>query len=106
MAKKKENAPKAVYSVVKIIGDRLVADPPRKTVAIPGKVVVMQEHEAFWGPGKDFEVWLENPTYADLFRVASRQIKVTGDWHHVYFEGFRIRRKVGNNTVIELCMGS
>jgi len=99
-------APKAVYSVVKIVGSRLIADPPRKTVALSGKVKVVGRHEPFWGTGKDFEMVLESPTYNDLLRAASKQIKVTGDWHHVYFEGFRLITGSAHELTIELVMGS
>jgi hypothetical protein len=99
-------APKAIYSMGKFVGEKFVSDPSRKALAVVGRVRVVQKHDPFWGPGKDFEAVLENPSFADLFRVASRMIAVTGDWHHQFFEGVHIVKRTNNETIVRLVMGS
>lgn len=49
-----------------------------------------------------------NPTYGDAFEAFCESIKVTGDDHHVFFEGVGIKKKKRGDdyVVVELFSGS
>jgi len=64
-----------------------------KQVAVSGKVMVIQEHDEFWGEGKTYQSKvLENPTWLDLAVVANEMIQVTGDYHHIFLEAVAPRK--------------
>ena len=50
---------------------------------------------------------LTNPTYAELLHVADKEIEITQDLHHVFFEGVHVVKKVTSTlTQIELILCS
>ncbi|WP_139332556.1 hypothetical protein [Aquipseudomonas alcaligenes] len=76
-------------------------------IAIEGKIIVLANHNPFWGKGSDYKSQvLENPSWRELAVIANEVIVTTGDLHHAYLEGFEITRKINETTFIELVFGS
>lgn len=50
---------------------------------------------------RDGEGWVTNPTWGDLMRFLDLVIEKTGDYHHVFLEGFTLR-----GGVLEIFTGS
>lgn len=78
-------------------------------VATKGKVMVVAEGDEFFGGRKSKSYQssiLENPTWLDLYKESHDVMKMTGDEHHCFFEGFRIKEIKNGIKVIELVMGS
>lgn len=83
-------------------------------VAVPGKVVLTQERDTFYGGPKSRSyrsVVLENPTWLQVAVCANEMIKVTRDHHHVFLEGLdkkgEERTETGEViTIYEFSMGS
>jgi hypothetical protein len=69
-------------------------------VAVEGKVVFKQEHDPYWGEGKNYESpILENPTWLELTVHANRMMTTTNDLHHVFLEGVEFTGKVQDGSV-------
>ncbi|MES9851045.1 MAG: hypothetical protein ABW170_04350 [Candidatus Thiodiazotropha sp. L084R] len=78
-----------------------------KQVAIKGKVVILKEHDPFWGAGKNFKSkLLVNPTWLELTIEANKMILTTGDRHHRYLEGFDVLYEKDGTKFVGLSMGS
>lgn len=74
-----------------------------------GSFIVTAPHDDFWGEGEDYRsaVVLKDPTWLDLAVYANEAISVTGDYHHVFFEGVdRIRHPDKDYDELRLCFGS
>lgn len=56
-----------------------------KLPAIKGKAVI--RHIDHWGDVGVITREVENPTYLDLYRIASELIVESGDTHHHFIEG-------------------
>jgi hypothetical protein len=81
----------------------------RQRIAFKGKCRVVTYHDPFWGEGKTYrsKVFI-NPTWQQLFTAAKSSQKITGDYHHNYFEGFRVSKPESNGdiTILHLSLGS
>jgi len=80
-------------------------------VAIRGKVIMMQEHDDFWGDDKSETYYsdvLENPTWLDIAVCANKMIHTVRDSHHRFLEGvYRMKGKTINGVkVYTFSMGS
>jgi hypothetical protein len=59
-------------------------------VAVDGKVIFVAEGDEFYGGDESSDYQspvLENPTWLELCKHFNDQIKTTGDYHHIFFEG-------------------
>ena len=82
-----------------------VDEPPNK-IAFDGKCFIYSKADDF-SKNTFVSNILNNPTYNDLLIVADEEIKVKEDYHHIYFEGIHIVKKINNNlTQIELILCS
>lgn len=76
-------------------------------VAVAGSVQFVQEHDPFWGSGKDYQsATVHDPTWMDVCILANEMIEVTGDKQHCFLEGFTRLRSEGDIDILELVMGS
>ena len=76
-------------------------------VAIEGDVIFECSYDGFWGKGRDYRCVMTDPTYMDIWEAASEMIEVTGDYHHVFLEGFSKSGVEDDGTPIyEFYMGS
>lgn len=65
-------------------------DADMNEVAIEGTVNIIYHHDGFWGEGEDYKSpTVVNPTWLQLAVFANEAINVTGDKHHIFFEGLR-----------------
>jgi hypothetical protein len=66
-------------------------------VAVQGKVILVSDHDDFWGEGEPFRsVELDSPTWLEVCVQANLMIHCTGDHHHIFLEGLRpVKRKPG-----------
>ena len=67
-----------------------IEDAPRVAVTYQGVTVVMEDTEITW---------------KDLFKAADRAIKLSGDTHHIFIEGFQVSRE-NEQTSLMLSTGS
>jgi hypothetical protein len=83
-------------------------DAQPEDIAFVGKCFIYSKPDGYFSNTKAFvsEI-LTNPTYAELLHVADKEIETTQDWHHVFFEGIHVVKKVTYTlTQIELILGS
>lgn len=84
----------------------------RNVIAIDGPVRVVGDGDTFLGSGATFrDRVLESPTYGSLHFAATRMMRATGDFHHSFFEGFKVvgveqTDKYGEVKILRLVMGS
>lgn len=77
------------------------------TIALKGKIIVVQKYEKFWGKGKDYKSKIyTDPRWLDLSIIANEMIHVTGDKHHKYLEDFEVIKVEKGIKYVELHMGS
>jgi len=75
--------------------------------AVSGSVQFVQNHDPFWGQGKDFtSATVINPTWMEVATIANKMITITGDKQHCYLEGFMRLRTERGLDILELDMGS
>jgi hypothetical protein len=77
-------------------------------IAFEGKCFIYSKPDGYFSNTKAFvsEI-LTNPTYAELLHVADKEIEITQDLHHVFFEGVHVVKKVTSTlTQIELILCS
>lgn len=82
-------------------------------VPIPGKIVIREKADRFWGGDKarDFESpVLDSPTWLDLCVQADNMIRKTRDTHHVFLELIQVvKEETINGETVKICefsMGS
>jgi hypothetical protein len=98
--------PKVIYSAWDCDGDEV---PPNNLNDIPfkGTFVVVADYESFWDVKGDGEAYIAgpvtNPTWLELAILANEAIHVTGDEHHVFFEGVDL---VDDGKALKLYFGS
>ena len=64
--------------------------------AFEGRIRVVNPGCDFFGSGASFRDYvLENPTWRSILAAAGRQIRKTGDQHHIFLEDARV---VGTET--------
>lgn len=68
-----------------------------------GKVAL--SYNVHWGDPVD-AVRLNNPTYLDMFAAADKLIRMSGDSHHVFVEGFVQPKLIKGVLHVELSTGS
>lgn len=71
-------------------------------LAIRGKVAVIVNLDGYI----ETLSFIEDPTYLDLSVLANEQIIWSGDYHHCFFEGFKIIGFCNDIILIQLLMGS
>ena len=57
--------------------------------------VVYRDH---WGDNEDMHYPVLGPTWGDVYRAADLAIRNSGDEHHVFIEGFRVK---GNELILQ-----
>jgi len=57
--------------------------------------VVYRDH---WGDNEDMHYPVMGPTWGDVYRAADLAIRNSGDEHHVFIEGFRVK---GNELILQ-----
>jgi hypothetical protein len=77
-------------------------------IAIEGTCILIQDHDSFWGEGKDYKsLILNSPTWWDVLKHANDMVAVTGDQHHVFLEGVEeTGDKIDGVPCYEFLMGS
>ena len=76
-------------------------------VPVTGKVKVVAPATWCNDAGENYESdILESPTYLELAVLANESIKVTGDRHHIFFEGVLVRREEDGVKIVEMYFGS
>ncbi len=59
-------------------------------IAVKGWVIFQNDHDDFWGKGVDYvSEAIENPTWMQLCKLCDDMIKITDDYHHVFFEAIQ-----------------
>lgn len=62
-----------------------IEDAPQVAITYQGVTVMMVEDEITW---------------KDLFKAADKAIKLSGDTHHIFIEGFHVERKDGQTSLM------
>ncbi len=76
-------------------------------VAVEGRCIFMQEYDPHFGKGKNFVSGeYLNPTWIQVCWVANEMIQVTGNRHHIFFEGVHVMREQNGVKLVDLDMGS
>ncbi len=76
-------------------------------IAINGSCIVYEDQNDDWNSSGYIGDVLENPSYGDILLEADNVLKITGDNHHVFLEGFNIVSYTDSGmAIINLCMGS
>jgi hypothetical protein len=74
---------------------------------IKGKVVFVVSDEFHFGTGRTYESRVHfNPTYEDALQALEESIRITGDEHHVFFEGLEHLKTVRGTFYYRLILGS
>lgn len=71
-----------------------------------GECIVVASGCSFFGNGKPFATTINSPTWAALLAVAKDAQKVTGDYHHDFFEGCCVIDVINDVPVLQLMLGS
>jgi hypothetical protein len=103
---------KTVYSVYRA-GEPFTEDDYgiRKTkqnvLAFRGKIRVVSGGCDFFGSGRAFrsEV-MTDPTWRKILGAAERQVRTTGDYHHIFLEDAFVVGHEGDVLLVRLMMGS
>lgn len=84
-----------------IVSDR------RMEVAVEGKCKFIEKNEYAWGNGGSYESdVVESPVWMTVAFLAEAMINKTGDTHHIFLEGIRVRKEVDGVKICEFVMGS
>jgi len=77
-------------------------------VAIQGKVfAICLSPDCVHPTWVEVSKLMENPTWLDLAVVSNDFIRLSGDYHHRFFEGFKLSGKAyGDIKIVEFFMGS
>ena len=82
-------------------------DAPPDEIAFNGKCFVYDKPDEFFSNKAFVSEILNNPTYMDLLKICDKQIEESNDFHHIFFEGIHIIKKISDNvTQIELILCS
>lgn len=63
----------------------------------------------FWGPGKDYiSPVMNNPSWRKVLGLATKSMKVTGDYHHCFLEAIRFSGEYhkDGSEYVDIWMGS
>ena len=76
-------------------------------IAFNGRCIIYEKKDEYFRENGYISNILINPTYGDLLLEADKQIEATEDFHHVFFEGFSVKKQIGPDLYeIELCLES
>ena len=83
-----------------------VPDVSLEDLAHSGECIIVASGCSFFGNGKPFATTINSPTWTDLLAVAKDAQKVTGDYHHDFFEGCCVIDVINDVPVLQLMLGS